>query len=167
MLFSSRNSRRSLLIEINPYQILAAGFDQDADGTTTLDCTAEFENHDESGLAKWLAANFEKNNTWVPAFASFVPPEGLLHRESLVPRKLVNPEYLNEIVREQYRIENAGAWTIQTLSPLEGEQVRAEGLQCPALVCGVSHTDVQAVQQRLLNQRILLLVSDIKSSVVR
>ena len=116
MLFSSRNSRRSLLIEINPYQILAAGFDQDADGTTTLDCTAEFENHDESGLAKWLAANFEKNNTWVPAFASFVPAEGLLHRESLTPRKLVNPEYLNEIVREQYRIENVDSPALQPLS---------------------------------------------------
>jgi len=155
LLFSSRNSRRSLLIEINPYQILAAGIDQDADGGTSLDCTAEFENHDEAGLAKWLAANFEKNNAWVPALASFVPPEGLLLRESLLPRKLVNPDYLNEIIREQYRIANPAGWNIQTLSPLEGELVPAEGAQRPALICGVSHTDVQLLQQRLLDQRLL------------
>jgi hypothetical protein len=155
LLFSSRNSRRSLLIEINPYQILAAGFDQDVDGTTTLDCTAEFENHDEAGLARWLSANFEKNNAWVPAIASFVPPEAILLRESLTPRKLVNPDYLHEIIREQYRLENPQVWNIQTISPLEGELVAAEGAQRPALICGVSHTDVQLLQQRLLDQRIL------------
>ena len=155
MLFSHRNSRRSLLIETNPYQILAAGIDRTDGGGATIDCAAEFEAHDEAGLRQWLAANFEKPNTWVPALASFVPPEGLLQRESIVPRRLADENYLTELVRDQYKIENPALWKIQTLSPLEGELMPAEGTQRPALICGVSHSDVHLMQQRLLDQRLL------------
>lgn len=155
MLFTNRNSRRSLLIEVNPYQILAAGIDRPDTGPVTLECLAEFEGGDEAGLRAWLAVNFERQASWVPALASFIPPEALLQRESIVPRKLVDPTYLPELVREQYKIDNPAAWKLMTLSPLEGEQVAAEGTQRPALVCGVSHTNVQQMQQRLLDQRLL------------
>ncbi len=155
MLFSSRNSRRSLLIEINPYQILAAGIDRGEDSATTVDCAAEFEAHDEAGLRQWLAANFEKPNTWVPAIAGFVPPEALIQRESIVPRRLADDNYLPELVRDQYKIENPAVWKLQALSPLEGELMPAEGTQRPALVCGISHSDVHLMQQRLLDQRLL------------
>jgi len=155
VLFSNRNSRRSLLIEINPYQILAAGIDRPDDGPVTIECAAEFDCHDESGLRQWLSANFERQNAWVPAIASFTPPEALFHRESIQPRKLADPAYLADLIREQYKIENPTAWKLQTLSPLEGEQVAPEGTQRPVLVCGVSHTDVHLTQQRLLDQRLL------------
>lgn len=155
MLFNNRNSRRSLLIEVNPYQILAAGIDRLENGPATIDCAAEFDSGDEEGLRSWLAANFEKQTSWVPAIASFVPPEGLLQRESIVPRRLADPAYLADLVREQYKIENPSAWKLMTLSPLEGEQVTPDGTQRPVLVCGVSHTNVQLTQQRLLDQRLL------------
>ncbi|MEN9402701.1 MAG: hypothetical protein RL091_1404, partial [Verrucomicrobiota bacterium] len=103
MLFNNRNSRRSLLIEVNPYQILAAGIDRLENGPATIDCAAEFDSGDEEGLRSWLAANFEKQTSWVPAIASFVPPEGLLQRESIVPRRLADPAYLADLVREQYK----------------------------------------------------------------
>jgi hypothetical protein len=155
VIFNNRNARNSLLIEVNPFQILAAGIDRPDTGPVTITCAAEFECTDETGLRQWLAANFEKQNAWVPAIASFVPPEALFHRESIQPRKLAEPGYLNDLVREQYKIENPPAWKLQTLSPLEGEQVAAEGTQRPVLVCGVSHTDVHLTQQRLLDQRLL------------
>ena len=155
MIFNNRNTRRSLLIEINPYQILAAGIDRPDDGPVTIDCAAEFDCHDETGLRQWLAANFERQNAWVPAIASFTPPEALFHRESIQPRKLAEPGYLNDLIREQYKVERPTAWKLQTLSPLEGEQIAAEGTQRPVLVCGVSHTDVHLMQQRLLDQRLL------------
>jgi len=155
VLFSNRNSRNSLLIEINPYQILAAGIDRPDSGPVTISCAAEFDTHDENGLRQWLAANFEKQNAWVPAITSFCPPEALLLRESILPRKLAEPDYLNNLVREQYKIDNPAAWKLQPLSPLEGVQVAPEGTQRPVLVCGVSHTDVHLTQQRLLDQRLL------------
>ena len=155
MLFSNRNSRHSLLIELNPYQILVAGIDRPDNGPVTIDFAAEFDRDDEAGLRAWLTANFEKQNAWVPAIASFSPPEALLLRESIQPRKLAESSYLDNLVREQYKIENPAAWKLQILSPLEGEQVAPEGTQRPVLVCGVSHTDVHLTQQRLLDQRLL------------
>jgi hypothetical protein len=155
VLFTNRNSRRSLLIEVNPYQILVAGVDRSDTGPVTIESAAEFEVDDDAGLREWLAANFERQNSWVPAIASFIPPEALLQRESILPRKLADPDYLPDLVREQYKIDNPAAWRLMTLSPLEGEQVAAEGTQRPVLVCGVSHTNVQMMQQRLLDQRLL------------
>ncbi len=155
MLFNNRNSRHSLLIEVNPYQILAAGIDRPDNGPVTIEMAAEFERGDTEGLRAWLATNFEKQTSWLPAIAGFVPPEALLQRESILPRRLSDPAYLSELVQEQYKIENTAAWKLLTLSPLEGEQVAPEGTQRPALVCGVSHTNVQAMQQQLLDQRLL------------
>ncbi|MDQ5977686.1 MAG: hypothetical protein QG602_658 [Verrucomicrobiota bacterium] len=155
MLFNNRNSRQSLLIEVNPYQILAAGIDRPDTGPVTIEVAAEFDRSDAEGLRDWLATHFEKQTSWLPAIAGFVPPEALLHRESIVPRRLSDPGYLPDLVQEQYKIENPAAWKLLTLSPLEGEQVAPEGTQRPVLVCGVSHTNVQAMQQQLLDQRLL------------
>jgi hypothetical protein len=155
VLFNNRNSRRSLLIEVNPYQILVAGIDRPDTGPVTIDCAAEFDSGDEAGLRAWLALNFERQNSWVPAIAGFAPPEALFQRESILPRKLTDPAYLPDLVREQYKIDNPDEWRLVPLSPLEGEQVAAEGTQRPVLVCGVSHTNVQLMQQRLLDQRLL------------
>jgi hypothetical protein len=151
----TRNSRRSLLIEINPYQILAAGFSRPDQGSIMLDCAAEFDSEDDIGLRQWLDANFEKQKAWVPVICGFVSPEGLLQRESVLPRKLTEPDYLANLVREQYKIENPAAWKLQTLSPLEGIPLLPEGTQRPALICGMSHSDVHRVQQRLLDHRLL------------
>ena len=155
MLFSNRNSRHSLLIELNPYQILAAGVDRPDHGPARISCAAEFDADDEAGLRSWLADNFERQNAWVPAIASFSPPEALLLRESIQPRKLAESGYLTDLIHEQYKIENPAAWKLQPLSPLEGEEVIPEGTQRPVLICGVSHTDVHLTQQRLLDQRLL------------
>lgn len=151
----NRSSRRSLLLEINPYQILAAGLSRPDEGVITLDSAAEFDSDDDLGLRRWLDANFEKQKSWVPVICGFVSPEALLHRESLLPRKLSEPDYLPNLVREQYKIETPSAWKLETLSPLEGIPLLPEGTQRPALVCGVSHTDVHRVQQRLLDHRLL------------
>ena len=155
MLFTHRNSRRSLLIEVNPFQILAAGVDHVDDSGVTIDCAAEFETTDDAGLREWLATNFEKSTPWIPTLASFILPEALLQRESIAPRKLTEPSYLLELVRDQYKIDHPENWQIQALSPLEGETVAAEGTQRPALITGVSLSDVHVMQQRLLDQRLL------------
>jgi hypothetical protein len=156
VLLSKRNSRRSLLIEHNPFQILAAGITRDeSGGAVILDCAAEFDRDDDAGLRHWLAQNFEKQNAWVPAVASFSPPEALFQRESLQPRKLAEPDYLTDLVKDQYKIEQPANWKLQVLSPLEGELVPSEGTQRPALICGVSHSDVHVMQQQLLDHRLL------------
>jgi hypothetical protein len=155
LIFNSRNTRHSLLIEINPYQILAATIDRPDSGAVTIKSTAEFDADDDAGLSQWLDANFDKAKSWVPCIAGFAPPEALLQRESIQARRLGEPNYLPDLIREQYRVENPASWKFAALSPLEGAQVPAEGMARPALLCGVSHSDVHQVQQRLLDHRIL------------
>jgi hypothetical protein len=155
LIFNSRNTRQSLLIEFNPYQILAATIDRPDSGPVTIQSTAEFDASDDAGLRLWLDNNFDKAKSWVPCIAGFAPPESLVQRESLQARRLNEPEYLNELVKEQYRIENPTGWKFAALSPLEGAQIPAEGMARPALLCGVSHTDVHQMQQRMLDHRVL------------
>lgn len=158
MIFSelfNRTSRRSLLIEINPFQILAAGITRPDEGPVVFDCTAEFDSDDDAGLRSWLEANFERQKSWTPVIAGFVFPEAILHRESILPRKLAEPGYLADLVQELFKIENPRAWKLAALSPLEGSALLPEGTQRPALIAGVSHSAVQQMQQRLLDQWLL------------
>jgi hypothetical protein len=155
LIFSNRNTRQSLLIEFNPYQILAATIDRPDNGPCVVGAAVEFDAEDDAGLRHWLDTNFDKAKSWVPCIAGFAPPEALVQRESIQARRLGEPNYLPDLVREQYKIENPGGWKISPLSPLEGAQVAPEGMARPALLCGVSHSDVHQVQQRLLDHRVL------------
>ncbi len=150
-----RNARRSLLIEVNPYQILAAGFSQPEEGTTILDCAAEFDSDDDVGLRQWLDENFDKQKAWLPVICGVVAPEGIIQRETLLPRKLTEPDYLMSLVRDQYKIERPDTWKFSTLNPSDGTLLSTEGTQRPALICGLSQTDVHRSQQRLLDHRLL------------
>lgn len=155
MIFSNRNTRRSLLIEVNPYQILAAVIDRPDTGPEVIESTVEFDAGDDAGLRQWIEENFDSQKSWVPVLGGFVPPESLLQRESIQTRRLAEPGYLPEFVKEQYKIENPGDWKFTALSPLEGAQVSPDGMARPALLCGVSRTDVHRIQQRLLDHRLL------------
>ncbi len=104
--FFNPSSRRSLLIEINPYQILAAGVVRSDRHGTVVDCAAEFDRADDAGLRQWLDVNFEKQKSWVPTICGFTHPEALLRRESIQPRKLAETGYLANLVQEQYKVEN-------------------------------------------------------------
>ncbi len=153
--FLQRKIRRRLLIEINPYQILVAGISRLDASPVVLDCAAEFDREDDAGLRQWLHENFDQKKGWLPAIGSFSTPDLLLQRESLLPRKLVEPSYLAALVKEQFKIENPAQWKLQTLSPMEGLALPLEGTSRPALICGVSHHDVHQTQQRLLDFRLL------------
>ena len=150
-----RHSRRNLLIEINPYRTLVAGITRPNDGPIVLDCAAEFEAGDETGLHQWLDANFERQKAWVPVICGFVPPDGLVQRESIQPRRLNEPRYLEEVAAEQYQLGRADTWKFHTINPLEGMPITAGSSQRTALVTGVSNNDVHELQQRLLDHRLL------------
>jgi len=155
VIFNSRNTRHSLLIEINPYQILAAAIDRPDSGPCVIESAVEFDASDDAGLRQWLDENFDKAKSWVPCIGGFTPPEALLQRESIQARRLLDANYLPELVRDQYKIEKPADWKFATLSPLEGAQIVAEGMARPALLCGVSNTAVHQVQQRMLDHRLL------------
>ncbi|MDB6168417.1 MAG: hypothetical protein JWM88_1281 [Verrucomicrobia bacterium] len=146
-----RKPRRSVLIEINPFQILAAGVSRGDHGMTVIDCAAEFHRDDDAGLRAWLEANFRHQRSWIPAICGLVPVEGFLQRETLQVRRLAEPAYLPNLVREKYKIADSEDWRFRILSPLEGTPLLADAGAQPALICGVSHRDVRQVEQRLFD----------------
>src|SRR5258708_692098 len=175
----SRNDRRSLLIEFNPFQILVAAprppdprplaidwavefaADDDAGlrrpdpGPVVIDWAVEFAADDDAGLGVWLDEKLSEHRTPGPAICGFVTPDGLLHRENLPPRKLADSGYLATLAREQFKIGHPEAWILRTLNPQEGLPFTPDGAARSVLLFGVSHTDLRRVQQRLLNQRLL------------
>ena len=88
----NRNSRRTLLIEFNPYQVLAAGITRPHRGPVTVDCAEEFERHDTAALRQWIEENLDKRKTWMAAYCSLVPRRGIMQRETLHPRRLAERE---------------------------------------------------------------------------
>lgn len=154
-LFHRNSRRRQLLIEFNPHQLLVAGISRTEQGPAVVNCAAEFDRNDDTGLRQWLETNSFKQKSWMPAICGYVPSEGLLQRETVNPRKLAAPGHLAEVVREEYKIENPEAWTFQVLSPLEGTPLPLESTARPALICGISNSEVHRVQQRLLDHRLM------------
>lgn len=151
----NRHSRRNLLIEINPYRTLVAGLTRPDSGAIVIDCAAEFETGDDQSLRQWLDANFERHKTWVPVICGFSPPDALLQRESIQPRRLDEPDYFGGIAQEQFQIPKTAEWSFHAVTPQEGMPISPAGTQRTALLAGISHHDVRRQQQRLLDHRLL------------
>src|SRR4051812_40764231 len=65
-----RKPARSLVLEINPFQILAACIQRAKGGITVIDSTAEFSLDDDDGLERWLDERFGSQREWVPVIGS-------------------------------------------------------------------------------------------------
>ncbi len=151
----NRHSRRNLLIEVNPYRTLVAGLTRSDSGAIVLDCAAEFETGDDSGLRQWLDENFERQKNWLPAICGFSPPEALVQRETIQPRQLGETDYIPAIARERYQIPEPAAWAFRAISSAEGQPISPDSSPRAALLVGVSHADVRRRQQNLLEHRLL------------
>jgi hypothetical protein len=150
-----RKVRRSLLIEINPFQVLAAGLRQNNGGPTLIDCAAEFAVEDDAGLGAWLDEKFGAQRAWVPAIGSIAPAEAVLRRENLQLRKLAEAGYLGGLLKELRRIPQPEAWTLAALDPLAGTPLAPGGTAHPGLLLGLANNDIRSFQQRLLDHRLL------------
>lgn len=148
-----KKARRGIAIEITPHRILVAGLAAWDDRPLHIDCMAEFEQDDHTSLRHWLQAKHDRS--FVPAYCSFLPPDWQLVRESLSPRRLTEPSYLNEIARDRLKLMSPENWHLHLLHPLEGDQVDASGAQRPVLISAVSHNAVRDIQQMLLDLGIM------------
>src|SRR5258708_33891389 len=77
--FFRRKARRSLLLEVNPFQVLVAGLHRINGGPAVIDCPAEFAGEDDAGLRAWLDGKFGPQPGWGPAGGT-IPPPGALRR---------------------------------------------------------------------------------------
>src|SRR5258708_6064794 len=116
--FFRRKARRSLVLEVNPFQVLVAGLHRINGGPAVIDCTAEFAVEDDAGLRAWLDGKFGAQRGWVPVVGSITPAEAMLRRENLQPRRLAETGYLGYLFKELSRGHHPQAWTLAALDPL-------------------------------------------------
>jgi hypothetical protein len=151
----NRESRRSLLVGLTPYQVLIASLHRREGGTAELDSAVEFDLEDEKGIRAWLDAHIDAGAAWTPVVVGVHSPAMLVQRHSVQPRRFVEEGYLAELANLSARSDGTGPWKLHLITPLEGEQVPAQGGQRPALLAGISQQAVHDVQQRLLDYRML------------
>lgn len=161
----NRSSRRSLLVEFNPFQVLVAGVSRPSRGPVLIECAAEFDRGDTAALDAWIEENFDSRKNWMTAICGLVARDGLVQRESVVPRKLSESGYLANLIDEQqarrslsatpFKSKPSGPRHLHAVSALDGTALPADGSARPALVCGLPDEDVHAAQQRLLDHRLM------------
>ena len=80
---SKRRTRRILVVEFNPYQILVAKISRPHRGPVVLDAAAEFDRDDTDGVRSWLEANDDGRKGWMAVICGLVPRQGFVLRENL------------------------------------------------------------------------------------
>lgn len=159
-----RSPRRILVVEFNPYQILAAEFSRSRRGEFVLEAAAEFERGDTAGFSAWLEAGNILGKYRGTALCSLVPLRGIVQRENVQPALLAETGYLEELVHEQqkgrfltatpFKVMREGAWAFSTVNAVDGTPLPPDGPARPALVCATADSEVTEVQQLLSDHRL-------------
>jgi hypothetical protein len=149
-----RKPARSLLLEVNPFQILAACVHHAKGGATVIESAAEFAVDDDAALGRWLDERFGERE-WIPVIGSVTPAELVLQRENFQGRRLGDADYLPALLRERLRTNSSTPWTTAALDPLAGTNLPASGHAHPGLLLGVAQNDIEQFQQRLLQHRLV------------
>ncbi len=157
--FAKRRTRRKLVLEFNPHQVLAAEITRVQRDALYIESTAEFAREDEAGLTKWL-----EGKAWPRVICGLVPVRGILQRETLNPRAMTSPDYLANAIEEQqkgqflsatpFKLVNPEAWTLRAVNAVDGSRLPAEGPPQSALITGMANVELQQVQQQLHDDRI-------------
>jgi hypothetical protein len=150
-----RKPARSVVLEINPFQILVACIHAAKGGITVVDHTAEFAVDDDDGLAHWLDERFGPQREWVSVIGSVTSPELVLQRENLQGPKLADADYLPALLRERLKANSTTPWTTAALDPLAGTPLQESGNTNPGLLLGLAQSEIDRFQQRLLRHRLV------------
>ena len=115
-----------------------------------VDAFAEVAAGNEEAIARWLGKTFPDHaGGYLAGYCSFHPPERLLFRETVNPRRLGEAGYLPGLVAEHGKLASAAQWQVAALHPAEGIPVAAEGGARAGLVLGVPWTAIRETQTLL------------------
>lgn len=162
---SKRRTRRILVVEFNPWQILAAKISRSPRGPMALEAAAEFDRDDIAGFDAWLESNDEDGKGWMTIVCGIVPRQGVLLRENVQTRRLAEPDYLADLVQDQqkgrfltstpFKVLSSATWTLRAVSAMDGDQLVPDGTTRPALICGMANDETREIQQRLIDHRVI------------
>jgi len=163
---SAKGTRRYLVVEMNPFQILVMGIRRPRRGPVTIEFTGEFERDDTEALRRWLDDRKDFRKRWQPVIGGFVTAYGVILRESLRARDLGEPEQLVKTIRDHQQRHStsssvpmseftADRWTFRAVDTNQGRVLPEDNVVRPALLVGVSNRELHLVQQQLLDCELL------------
>jgi hypothetical protein len=145
-----RKERHGVLVNLTDHCIQLARLSRLDERPLAVDAFIEVPKGDEEAVVRWLREHFpEHSGGYLPGYCSFHPPERLLLREAINPRRLVEQEYLPGLVVEHAKISSAKEWHIALLHPTDGLPIAADSTARAGLLMGVSWSSIRDTQQLL------------------
>ncbi len=165
-MFHRFTKNRSLLIEINPHQILVAGITRQRQGPATIDFAAEFDRDNLAGLRQWIEGKKDLRKKWMGVVCGFVARKGILQRETLRSADLTAPAKLIATIRDRQTLRfsvssapfqhvNPDQWTFRAVNALDGSSLPEGDATRPALLVGLANEELHETQQQLLDCRLM------------
>jgi hypothetical protein len=146
----SRNSRAGVLWNINEHVIQLARIPRPDVRPVVVEEMVEMAAGDDEGIAKWLREAFpERGRGYVPGYCGFHPTDRVLLRETINTKRMVEPNYLAQLLAEQAKLTAINDWNVCALHPTEGELFTAATPSRPGLLIGLPLATVRETQQRL------------------
>jgi hypothetical protein len=156
----------SLVIEINPHQVLVAGITRQRRGPVTIEYAAEFDRENTAALRLWIEGKKDLRKKWLGAICGFIAQKGLLQREALRASDLADPGRLIANIRDRQTLRFSASsapfqevspeqWTFRAVNALNGTALPEGDSSRPALLVGLANEELHEFQQYLLDCRLM------------
>jgi hypothetical protein len=146
----TRNSRSGVLWNLNEHVVQLARLPRPDVKPVLVEEMVELATADEEGIANWMRACFpERGRGILPGYCGFHPTDRVLLRETINTKRMVEPNYLPQLMAEQAKLTAVNDWSVSALHPIEGEVFTSATLARPGLLVGLPWASVREVQQRL------------------
>jgi Tfp pilus assembly protein PilN len=165
-MFQRFTKSRSLLIEINPHQVLVAGITRQRQGPVTIDFAAEFDRGNDAALRLWIEGKKDARKKWMAAVCGFIAQKGILQRETLRGTDLSDPGGLIASIRDRQTLRfsvssapfqhvSPDQWTFRAVNALDGTPLPEGDVTRPALLLGLANEELHEIQQHLLDCQLM------------
>jgi hypothetical protein len=142
-----RRERHSVLINLTDHCVQLARLGRLDVRPLHVDTFAEISASDVGSVARWLDFTFpDRSGRFISAYCGFHPNERVFQRDSINVRRLVDREFLYNVIAEHSKIVSAKAWHVAALNPGDGTPLSVESSSRTALYLGVPWSATRAAQ---------------------
>lgn len=148
----TRKARHGVLFNLTSNFLQLARIERLDEKPLDLRDFAELAPDDGKACAAWIDRHLgeRRRGHYHPAYCGFHPPERVLIREIITPRRLPEPGYLQGILAEHARLASARDWFVVALNPMDGTPLPPDGNPRHALILGLPREAIRRAQAHLL-----------------
>ena len=153
MLFSAK--QKGFFLELSDYGCLFARTSATA-GPVIVEMLAECPLGDATAFSEVMTRLQPKRTPsgYVHAVCGAYPAKRLVRRPTIDPKKVKDPAYFNEVLRQQFRIE-PDKYTIAILNSGDGSDYDlSKATQKEVMFCGLAGQEIVALQDHLLDSSV-------------